>query len=64
MIDNKEPCDVNICGTKSVKLTILALLKHKKTIIPWIHRLIHEIIHFIQYLWKGIELGRVVSDAS
>ena len=27
-----------------------------------IHRLMNKIIHFTQFLWKGIELGRMVLD--
>ena len=26
------------------------------------HRLIHEIIHFTQFLWKGIELSQMFLD--
>ena len=30
----------------------------------WIHKLIHETIHFTQLLGKGFELGRMISDAT
>ena len=47
-----------------VKLKILVLLKTLENKDELIHRLINKIIHFTQFLWKGIELGRMVSDGS
>ena len=56
LMDNicKEPCDGNICGRKSLKLEILALIinirkqKMDQSVDPQIN------------LWKGIELGWMV----
>ena len=41
----------------------ITYIRIQRWINLWIKRLSHKIIHFTQFLWQGIELGRMASDA-